>query len=125
MGKRAKIDHMARQGLEAHPESTHKHDGEGNLVRRQDIQIIGRRSRKVWECSEGENCSVGLPIDLDEIYIEHAVGMYYHGGKTYRYHVACAINKQVVRPIEGAIDKGNSRRQAIHAQRARKAANAG
>ncbi len=114
MSKRPKIDHLARLGLEPHP----------NLaILRKDVEILGRRSRKEWPCADPE-CSVGFNIDLDEVYVEHAVGIARYLGEIFRYHVACAITKQIVRPVEGAIDKGNSRRQAIQAQRARKAANA-
>jgi hypothetical protein len=121
MSKRPKINHLERQGLEPHPHSTHTLD---NTLRK-DVEILGRRSRKEWECSSGDKCAVGMHIDLDEVYVEHAVGTARYLGEIFRYHVACAITKQVVRPIEGAIDKGNSRRAAIQAQRARRAANAG
>ncbi len=117
---RPKINHLERLGLETHPHSTHTLDN----ARRRDVEILGRRSRKEWPCAHPK-CSVGLDIDLDEVYIEHAVGTARYLGEIFRYHIACAINKQVVRPVEGAIDKGNNRRQAIQAQRARKAANAG
>lgn len=120
MSKRPKINHLARLGLEPHPHSTHTLDN----TRRRDVEILGRRSRKEWPCADPK-CSVGFDIDLDEVYIEHFVGTSRYGGEHFQYHVACAINKQVVRPVEGAIDKGNNRRQAIQAQRARKAANAG
>lgn len=120
MSKRPKINHLARLGLEPHPHSTHTLD---NTLRR-DVEILGRRSRKEWPCADPK-CSVGFDIGLDEVYIEHFVGTSRYVGEHFQYHVACAINKQIVRPVEGAIDRGNSRRQAIQAQRARKAANAG
>ena len=121
MARRPKIDHLARLGLKPHPDKIMTRDN----TRRDDVEILGRRSRKVWTCAATGDCSVGFDIDLDEVYIEHAEGVRRFDGRTSRYHVACAINKQIVSPIENAIDKGNSRRAAIQAQKARKAANAG
>jgi hypothetical protein len=122
MARAPKIDHLARLGLKPHPDKTMTRDN----TRRDDVEILGRRSRKVWPCAAAvdRDCSVGLDIDLDEVYIEHAEGVRRFDGRTSRYHVACAINKQIVIPVENAIDKGNSRRAAIQAQKARKAANA-
>lgn len=116
MSKRPKINHLARLGLERNR----------NLATdKPTIDILGRRSRKDWPCSAGDRCSIGYDIGLDEVYVEHAVGTARYLGETFRYHVACAINAQVVLPVDQGIDKGNNRRQAIQAQRARKAANAG
>jgi hypothetical protein len=121
MARRPKIDHLERLGLKPHPDKTMTRDN----TRRDDVEILGRRSRKVWSCAATDECSVGADIDLDEVYIEHAEGVRRFDGRTSRYHVACAINKQIVIPVQNAIDQGNSRRAAIQAQRARKAANAG
>ena len=120
MSKRPKINHLERLGLKPHPYSTHTQ----NDLLRMDVEILGRRSRKEWPCADPE-CCVGFDIGLDEVYIEHAVGMVRYHGEIFRYHLACAINKKIVRPVDKPIDKNNSRRQAILAQRARKAANAG
>lgn len=112
---RPKIDHLARLGLERNT----------NLATDQPtISVLGRRSRKEWPCA-AEQCSVGYDIDLDEVYVEHALGVARILGEVRRYHVACAITTQVVKPVEQAIDKGNSRRHAIQMQKARRAANAG
>ncbi len=124
MARRPKINHLARLGLEPHPDKTMTRD---NSIR-DDVEILGRRSRKQWRCSAEDlppdgQCAVGVPIDEDEIYIEHAEGVRRFDGRTNRYHVACAINAQIVRPVANSIDKGNGRRQAIQEQRARRAAN--
>lgn len=108
----AKINHLERLGLEPHPLNTHKDD-----TPIKDVEIVGRRSRKEWACSAGDQCSMGCDIDLDEVYVQHSVGVAIFA-KSFRYHVACAIDKQVVRYTGG-------RRAAIKAQRARRAANVG
>ena len=89
---------------------------------RTDVIILGRRSRKTWTCSAASECSVGVPIDLDEVYVEHAEGVHQFDGNTNRYHIACALNRQIVKLVEKAVDLGNGRRQAIAEQRARRAA---
>ena len=118
MARRPKIDHLARLGLKPHPDKTMTRDN----TRRDDVVILGRRYRKMWSCAAADECRVGINIDLDEVYIEHAEGVGRFDGQTSRYHVACAINAHIVLPVENAIDQGNSRRAAIQAQRARKAA---
>jgi hypothetical protein len=117
---RPKIDHMKRLDLQPHASACK--DGKG--YPRNDVEIVGRRSRKVWTCAAGDLCAVGLPIDLDEVYIEHAQGTCRYTGKCDRYHVACAITGKIVFHVEHPVDRGNSRRQAVLAQRARGRANA-
>jgi hypothetical protein len=107
-------------GVKPHPDRTKTAEGST----RADVTIVGRRSRKEWDCAAGEKCSIGFAIDVDEVYVEHSVGVAVFA-EVSRYPVACAIKSQVVQPVENAIDKGNSRRQAIQAQRARREVNAG
>ena len=116
---RPKIDHMARLGLQPHASAQTV-----NGMPMRDAEILGRRSRKVWPCSAGDVCSVGLPIDLDEVYIQHSYGPRSPERRLDRYHVACAITREIVRHVEHPVDQGNSRRQAVLAQRARREANA-
>lgn len=119
MSKRPKINHLDRLGLAPHPNKIKCMDGSLRV----DITILGRRSRKEWVCSAGDECSVGLPIDLDEIYVEHAEGVGRYDGNTSRYHIACALNKQIVEPSANTeVPLSNGRRQAIAEQRARRAA---
>ncbi len=122
MSTRPKINHLERLGLAPHPNKVKCQDGS----LRTDVIVLGRRSRKVWPCSAAQECSVGVPIDVDEIYVEHAEGVGRFDGQTNRYHTACAINKQIVELVVNPIDQNNGRRQAIAEQKARRAAlNAG
>ncbi len=118
MSARPKINHLERLGLTPHPKKVKCQDGS----LRTDVIVLGRRSRKVWGCSAAQECSVGVPIDVDEIYVEHAEGVGRFDGKTNRYHTACAINNQIVEILMNPVDQNNGRRQAIAEQKARRRA---
>ena len=122
MSRRPKINHLERLGLLPHPNKAKCQDGS----MRHDVLILGRRSRKEWSCAASDACNVSLPIDVDEIYVEHAEGVGRFDGKTSRYHVACAITQEIVELTANAVEQSNGRRKAIAEQKARRAAlNAG
>jgi hypothetical protein len=124
----SKVDHLKRLGLEPHD----KYVSRLNDTRKTKnglvsgvIDILGRRSRKEWNCAS-PTCTLG-PIELDSVYIEFATGTNRYTGKTSRYHVACALTAHIVAPVSdrvATLDKGNGRRQGIMEQRARKEASA-
>jgi hypothetical protein len=118
MSRRPKINHLERLGLLPHPLKAKCKDGST----RTDVLILGRRSRKEWSCASGTECNVSLPIDVDEIYVEHAEGVGRFDGQTSRYHIACAITKEIVELSANAVEQNNGRRKAIAEQKARRAA---
>lgn len=84
--------------------------------------IVGRRSRKVWQCA-AEDCT--LPdIDYDEVYVSvtppynfvgrHAVPI------SKRFHLSCALRHKWVRKLKNAC--GSNRRGAVALTKAHKEA---
>ena len=118
MSNRPKINHLERLGLLPHPHKVKCQDGS----LRNDVLILGRRSRKEWICFAGDKCNIAMPIDVDEIYVEHAEGVGRFDGKTSRYHIACAITQKIVELSANAVEQSNGRRKAIAEQKARRAA---
>lgn len=113
MSKRPKIDHLARKGLRPHPSKVLK-DGEP----RSDVVILGRRSRMEHVCAY-EDCGLGGKINLDEVYVEYALGTSRFLGEVTRFHVDCALAGEIVQAATEILDQINDRRAAIMLKRAR------
>jgi hypothetical protein len=114
MSERPKIDRLARKGLRPHPSKVLRDDG----VPRSDVVILGRRSRQVHVCAYAD-CGLGGKIDLDEVYIEYALGTSRFLGVVTRFHVDCALAGEIVQSAAEILDQINDRRAAIMLKRAR------
>ena len=114
MSKRPRIDHLSRKGLRPHPSKVLTNEG----TPRADVVILGRRSRMEHFCAY-EDCGLGGKIDLDEVYIEYALGEDRFLGEVTRFHVDCALAGEIVQSAAEILDRVNDRRAAIMLKKAR------
>jgi hypothetical protein len=121
--RKQKINHLERRGYRV-TESFLK-DEEDKV--REGVSVVGRRSRKEWECAAKDECSLNGLIDLDEVYVEVAEEVEYVTGRaphrpTFRFHMPCAMRAHVIEKVADAVDKGNNRRAAIAMTKAKREA---
>jgi hypothetical protein len=115
--RKPKINQLERRGYSVNPEFLVEIDSAG-MSRLKDIEVIGRRTRKIWDCKAGDACPLGK-IDLDEVYVE-ITGEDRYTGKADRWHVACALRAGIIMQEKNSLDMTNNRRAAIEEAKARK-----
>ena len=101
------INHLKRRGF-----------GNGPVIRPGE-RVTGRRARKVHRCAL-ETCPLDNFIELDDVYVEHAIGEEFYTGRGKRYHLGCGEDHGIIVRVDG--DATNKRRQAILATRHRREA---
>lgn len=105
-------DHLARRGYKPNPEHIIAKGFRGRTV---TTEIVGRRARKMWECSH-EQCISGKIIEWDDVYVQVNDPFEFIGPQSVpsarRYHFPCAISLGLLLK-ESAVDLSTDRRAAV------------